>query len=207
MKSWFINISEQYKYFTWTPERTGSTHFTNIISKLGFQSAKIVDNKIVSYEEKVRHNHFCTLSQNHLDYKFIITTRNPYSMVISRAGIPSMENILDIQSELESRINAIVQNLITFPFCCRCFQERKPDYFLRLENLYEDWIKIPFVRTHELNISGELKKLTSIRMNERNNTKDINHWKKYYNKRTADLVYYSFPNNFELFGYTKDSWK
>jgi hypothetical protein len=207
MKSWFINISEQYKYFTWTPERTGSTHFTNIISKLEFQSADIVDGKIISYKENTRHNHFCTLFENHWDYKFIITTRNPYSMVLSMLGVSYMENLSDVQYEIELRIEHILQNPFDSPFCCQCFQNRKPDYFLRLENLYEDWIKIPFVQTHELNISGELKKLTEIRMNEQKNTEDVNYWKKYYNKRIADLVYYNFPNNFELFGYDKDSWK
>ena len=32
-------------------------------------------------------------------------------------------------------------------------------------------------------------------------------WKKFYNKRLADLVYYNFPHHFELFGYDIDSWK
>jgi hypothetical protein len=206
MKSWFVNISEQYKYFTWTPERTGSTHFTNIITKLGFQSADIIDNKIVSYRE-VRHNHFCSLFENHWDYKFIITMRNPYAMMMSRVGATTINDEVDSQSVIELRIENLLQNNITAPICCQCFQQRKPDYFIRLENLYEDWIKIPFVRTHELNLSGELKKLTEVRKNEQVGTEDTNYWKKYYNKRIADLVYYNFPYNFELFGYDKNSWK
>jgi hypothetical protein len=207
MKSWFVNISEKYKYFTWTPERTGSTHFTDIITKLGFQSADIIDNKIISYRDNVRHNHFCSLFENHWYYKFIVTTRNPYSMVISRTGASSMKKNDNLQKEIEIRIENMMQNPVDNPFCCQCFQKRKPDYFIRLENLYEDWIKIPFVNTHELNLSGELEKLTGIRLNEQINTEDTNYWKKYYNKRIADLVYYNFPNNFELFGYDRDSWK
>jgi hypothetical protein len=42
---------------------------------------------------------------------------------------------------------------------------RKPDYVLRVETLYEDYIKIPFVRNSLLNTSGILKDLCSKKMN------------------------------------------
>ena len=34
MKPHFLNISEKYKAFTWTPARTGSTNFTDILNRL-----------------------------------------------------------------------------------------------------------------------------------------------------------------------------
>ena len=207
MKSLFINISEKYKYFTWTPERTGSTHFTKIIDKLGFQSAVIEDNKIISYGNTVRHNHFCILFENHWDYNFLITIRNPYAMTISRVGAPTMEFNDESKKIIRTRVENQFQADWSSFGCCNCFHKRKPDFAIRLENLYEDWIKVPFVQMHGLNISGELKQLTNTRINEQINTEDPNYWKKYYDESLADLVYYNNPETFELFGYDKDSWK
>ena len=209
MKTWFVNISEQYKYFTWTPERTGSTHFTNLLTKLSFQTAVVnEDNKIIEYKNEPTHNHFCQLIDNHMDYKFIITTRNPYAMMMSRTFAFQNLNAELTQKEIEWKLEHYTQTFRTSEIlCCHCFQERKPDYFVRLENLYEDWLKIPFVKNHELYLSGELEKICKTRINEQKNTEDSNYWKKYYNQRLADLVYYNYINNFEFFGYDKNSWK
>ena len=43
-----INISDKYKTFVWTPERTGSNHITNIIRKLGVKTHFFEDDKLVA---------------------------------------------------------------------------------------------------------------------------------------------------------------
>jgi len=206
MKPYFLNISEKYKAFTWTPEKTGSTHFTDILDRLGFQSAYFEDFKLKSFKKSVHHNHSCTFFENHFDYKFIISMRNPYTMMFSQAGGPRMEfdekNTNQIRIRMEDILSQLEPN-----FCCQCFHIRKPDYAIKLENLYEDWIKIPFVAQHELNLSGELKKLTQRKLNHYMNGKEINYWKRFYNQSLADLVYYNHPESFDLFGYDRDSWK
>lgn len=189
------------------PERTGSNHFTKIIDKLGFQSATIEDNKIISYNDKVRHNHFCGFFENHWDYKFLICIRNPYAIAISRSGAPMMEFNDETLKIIRARIENNLQSTYSSFSCCNCFHQRKPDFAIRLEFLYEDWIKVPFVSTHSLNISGELKELTETRINNQKNTEDPNYWKKYYNQSLSDFVYYNNSETFELFGYDKDSWK
>jgi len=207
MRRTIINISEKYKYFAWMPERTGSNHFTKIIDKLGFQSATIEDNKIISYNDKVRHNHFCGFFENHWDYKFLICIRNPYAIAISRSGAPMMEFNDETLKIIRARIENNLQSTYSSFSCCNCFNQRKPDFAIRLEFLYEDWIKVPFVSTHSLNISGELKELTKTRINNQKNTEDPNYWKKYYNQSLSDFVYYNNSETFKLFGYDKDSWK
>jgi len=202
-----MNISDEHKFFTWTPERTGSNHFTNIISKLGFKGVVLENDKITSYLEKPKHNHTCRFFENHLDYKFIISIRNPYSMVISRTGAATIGWDETSKDKVKDAIEGISQNPFEFQECCQCFHIRKPDYIIRQENLYEDWIKIPFVNSHELNLSGELERLTKIRVNNQKNTEDKNYWKKYYTQSSADLVYYSFSSYFEIGGYDKNSWK
>jgi len=208
-----INISEKYKFFCWTPERTGSTHFTTILDKLGFQSAdlNLETKKISNFRTGVRHNHTCNFFENHWDYKFVISVRNPYSMVISRSGINESEFIkyndfTFINQFLKSRVENMMQNPFDIDGCCQCFHERQPDYIIRLEHLYEDWLKLPFVTNHGFNLSGELETLTKIRLNNSIN-EGGDYWKKYYDQSLADLVYYNHPDSFELFGYDKDSWK
>ena len=203
-----INISQKYKFFSWTPQRTGSTHFTNILDKLGFQSADVhlETKKLSNFRAGAQHNHTCILFEGHWDYKFISSIRNPYSMIISQSGIVSENDTNKVKEILVQRVENMMQNPLNFDGGCACFHKRSPDYVIRLEHLYEDWLKLPFVPNHGLNLSGELEKLTKIRLNNsKNNGGD--YWKKYYDQSLADLVYYNHPDWFELFGYDKDSWK
>jgi hypothetical protein len=85
------------------------------------------------------------------------------------------------------------------------FSQRVPDYPVRLENLYEDYSKIPFIVESEYYKSGELKKATTQKVNVSN--EDENLWKEFYTQETADMVYYRMPRYFDLFGYDKNSWK
>jgi hypothetical protein len=207
MKPHFLNISEKYKAFTWTPARTGSTHFTDILNRLGFQSAYFEDKKLIKIQKRVRHNHSCIFFENHFDYKFITSMRNPYSMIISQVGASAVELNEKNNKQIRIRVEHIMQHPLEPDFCCQCFHIREPDYAVRLENLYEDWIKIPFVAEHELNLSGELEKLTQRKLNHGVNTGELDYWKKYYDQSLADLVYYNHPESFDLFGYDRDSWK
>jgi hypothetical protein len=203
-----INISQKYKFFSWAPARTGSTHFTNILEKLGFGCADInlETKKLSNFKLKAEHNHTCIFFENHWDYKFITSMRNPYSMMISRTGIINLDDMEDSNKILKIRMENMTQNPLHFDGGCMCYHERKPDYVIRLEHLYEDWLKLPFVPNHGLNLSGELEKLTKIRLNNSANDGG-DYWKKYYDQALADLVYYNYPDSFELFGYDKDSWK
>lgn len=206
MKDIFLNISDKYKFFTWTAQRTGSTHFTDILDKLGFQSAVVSDGKIVKFLNTVRHNHFCRFFEDHFNYKFLISIRNPYSMIISQTGAAKMNFDNHTLEVVRMRVENMMQNPLDVGGCCQCFHTRIPDYAVRLENLYEDWIKIPFVREHNLYLSGQLEELTKIKKNGFN-LPDENYWKKYYDQSLADLVYYNHPDTFELYGYDRNSWK
>jgi len=203
-----INISQKHKFFSWTNQRTGSTHFTYMLEKFGFGSVDLdLDTmKLSNLKEEVRHNHNCYLFENHLDYKFIVSVRNPYSMMISQSGVMSEKSFSEKKKFAKIRIENLIQNPITDGGCCNCFHQRKPDYFIRLENLYEDWIKVPFVKSHELRFPGELKKQTEIVMNNQPGTEG-DYWKQFYDKSLADSVYYSQPDTFELFGYNRNSWR
>jgi hypothetical protein len=76
---------------------------------------------------------------------------------------------------------------------------------VRVESLYEDYSKIPFIVESDYYKSGELKKMTTQKINVSN--KDEFLWKKFYTQEIADIVYYRMLRYFEMFGYDKDSWK
>lgn len=179
-----------------------------MLERFGFESADVdLDTmKLSNFTDKVRHNHTCILFENHMDYKFIISVRNPYSMMISQSGVAADKVSLDKKELAKIRIENIIQNPVIMDGCCNCFHQRKPDYFIRLENLYEDWLKVPFAKTEELHFPGQLKKQTEIIMNNQPNTGG-EYWKQFYDQSLADSVYYSQPDTFELFGYDRNSWK
>ena len=81
---------------------------------------------------------------------------------------------------------------------------RIPDYSLRSENLYEDYLKIPFIKESKLYSSGILKDLCNKKIHERKIKLSS---EGYFNQRIADLIYYNMVNYFESFNYHKDSWK
>jgi hypothetical protein len=203
-----INISRKHKFFSWTNQRTGSTHFTYMLERFGFESADldVETMKLSNFQEKIRHNHTCFLFENHWNYKFIISVRNPYSMMISQSGVMSDNTSLNRKELAKIRIENYIQNPLHADGCCNCFHQRKPDYFIRLEHLLEDWLKVPFAKSHDLHFPGELEKLINIKMNNQPNTYG-DYWKQFYDQALADSVYYSQPDTFELFGYDKDSWK
>ena len=85
------------------------------------------------------------------------------------------------------------------------FLGKTPKYFLRVENLYHDYIQIPFIRNSKLNKSGLLYELCNKKLNS--NSKNIKSMKEYYTQDMADYIYTNFKHYFDLLGYDKDSWK
>lgn len=147
--------------------------------------------------------HFCQLFPGHEEYKMMVTARNPYRKYVSLyvslwLNRMNDENYIRFDEFLESQ----VQSKINFE--CVTFDKRTPDYFVRLENMYDDYSKIPFVRDSDYFKTGLLWEFCNKKVNESVYEQD---WRDYYNQSSADLVYYSSQNYFRFFGYDKNSWK
>jgi len=151
----YSTISEKHKCFLWLLPRTGSNHMVSIMKNYDFKHYVHYDNKKELYDEKLAANHYCRYFDGHKDYDFISSIRNPYSFEVSMF-----------------RMNKLVENykesfkrFIDGRYFTR-FGEKKPitkfqrvpDFFIRMENLYEDYSKIPFIVNSEYYQSGELKK-------------------------------------------------
>jgi len=190
-----LNISKKNKVFVWTPMSTASRLAWKIFDNFEFSSYN-VNNGGVLLKNSFEHNHFFGLPQNHEEYKLILTCRNPYTR--ATAGIDGLNSREDLIRQLEQQY----QNPLHLRFYS-LLKYRKPDYFLRVENLLEDYLKIPFIRESDFYKSGKMEKLMGD--NPYKNKVYIN--RPIIDKKIADLIYYNNSYYFELLGYDKNSWK
>jgi hypothetical protein len=203
----YVNISLKNNCFVIMPPKTGSIHVTNILKNFDFKLYKEKDSNFKLVFETLIHSHHTNLFTNHNNFKLLLTVRNPYSLMFSYLNFyPKEDSVSTIIDYFENSLQREFYQTNSIWNSYQSFQERAPDYVLRLENLYEDYSKIPFINSSEMFLSGELEKQCKIKKNEKPEIFKRN-WKDYYNQTIADLVYYNFSNYFESFGYNKDSWK
>lgn len=190
-----INISEKNKVVTWTPAHTASRLACKIFDNFDFVSYNVSKGGKI-WKKGFEHNHYIGLPENHLDYELIMTCRNPYtSCTAGFDGAGAQENLIkSLEETYQSDYHINFYNFLKY---------RKPDYFIRVENLLEDYLKVPFIRYSEFYKSGEMEKL--INNNPFKNKVYTN--RPVIDKKLADLIYYNNSYYFELLGYDKNSWK
>jgi hypothetical protein len=203
-----INISQKHKTFLWIWGKCGTTHMKEILKGFDFKYYTLENNTLVLRNTNIVQDHSCNVFPGHENYKLLAAIRNPYAKFFSEFIFTnktekiehSQKNKERYLKDLESRLN---QRLRFMDNCCDFF-DREPDYPVRLENLFEDYSKIPFIIESDYYKSGRLEEKTKVKVNVSN--EDENSWKKFYTQQTADMVYYRMPRYFELFGYDKNSW-
>lgn len=193
-----FNISEKHKAFTWTPPSTASRLSSKVFDNFDFWSYVHSPNTEVDgllFKKSYVHNHLIGLPKNHEDYKIILTCRNPYTRALAGTNNVTTEYFVrSLEDLFQSRYHNNFINLLKL---------RKPDYFIRVENLLEDYKKIPFIYESDFYKSGELEKL--INNNPYKTPAYFN--RPIIDKKAADLIYYSNVYYFDLIGYDKNSWR
>lgn len=200
----FYNISETHKSFLWTPPKTGSHHNIWVFENLNFECWEMsYDRKeINNLTKQILHNHALNLFDGHEEYQLICGARNPLERFFS-AHIYSLfykERNPDL-----SKKNFVKQFVINFYerdspwFQGILFDERTPDYFIRVENLYEDYMKIPFVSESEIAKNGTLKEMCMLKKNSYQQQGLFA--KDYYTQDMIDAVYKKYKKYFDLLGY------
>jgi hypothetical protein len=208
MKS-FVNVSQKHKTILWLWKKCGTEHMTKIMNKYDFKHYKIENDKLILTHNWVEKNHNCNLFIGHENYKILAAVRNPYTRFFSDFTFNRIPQEFAYTEENIEKFRVHIYSIIVhseklFENCID-FEGRTPDYPVRLENLYEDYSKIPFIVESEYYKSGELKKATTQKVNVSNENENL--WKKFYTQETADIVYYRMARYFDLFGYDKNSWK
>jgi hypothetical protein len=208
MKS-YINVSQKHKIILWLWKKCGTEHMTKIMNNYDFKHYKIQGDKLILTHNRIEKNHNCNLFDGHENYKILAAVRNPYTRVFSDYTFNRTPEEFTLTEENKERFRVYVYRIIVhseiFFENCMDFDGRIPDYAVRLENLYEDYSKIPFIVESEYYKSGELKKAVTQKVNVSNEDETL--WKKFYTQEIADIVYYRMPRYFDLFGYDKNSWK
>jgi hypothetical protein len=192
-----LNISKKYSYFIWMPSKCGSTHASIIFKKFDDDFDFV-------------HNHKMELFDGHWGYDLISLQRNPYTRFTSMFnsdyfnGYNKPLSLNEIRTEFNLYLNKIISHNY-FSKEILIYHDRNPDYFIRLEHLFEDYSKIPFVRKTSFYKSGQLEIECSIPKNKTNPSGFS--WQELYTPQTADFVYYNMSLIFDLCNYDKDSWK
>jgi len=203
-----INVSHEHRCFIWLPPKTATTRASGIFEKFGFVTLPLQNGYITrTPNKKFRHNHEMSLFHGSENYKLISTTRNPYSLMACKFKISQSDNSVDKFNQFLKKFfyRRDIDDLYKNQKYREPWDKRIPDYFIRMEYMYEDYLKLPFVKNTELFMSGELEKMCGILVNE--NLINKTPWKDLYDEECADMVYYNFSKHFEVIGYDRNSYK
>lgn len=196
-----INILPDYNYIVWMPAKTGTRHALEVLKRYGLKVFEYEnsENSTPLFNEKTTYVHPCNLHKTYQNFKIICLARNPYARILSYYNFVSLP--------LDDKLmfyNFVYDQCMYVDNSCFRFDDRIPEYFLRLEYLYEDYSKIPFINSSEYFRNGLLEQFCKFKIGKTKREVDL---KDFYDQKTADLVYYNFSHYFELLGYDKESWK
>lgn len=203
-----ITYSEKEKSILLLPAKTGTVHASFIFNHFSFTTDVLEQsNEEVHFSyDSVIHHHSMNIPKRYSSYSIICTARNPYTRLISaynnskNHSLASGKTFIDFEEYFSKNLNDGNPYFVDeFHF------QKKPDYYLRVERLYHDYIQIPFVRNSKLNKSGLLYELCNKKIHVTQKTSKPT--SDYYTQDMADRLYTKYKNYFEILGYDKDSWK
>lgn len=193
-----INISETNKSFLWTPPKTGSMHANIIFSLFSFEyrECNYDRTEISVLDEFPKHTHLLDIFEGHENYTLICTARNPLTMILSSylysplRGSKTVDGFREFFFEEKSKSNTKLNSMRGF--------KRVPDFFLRVENLYEDYKKLPFLENNPFITCGVLEEICNKKININKNHLNITDC---YTKDMIDYVYEINKEYFNLLNY------
>jgi hypothetical protein len=199
-----IVVSDELKYFLWTPPKTASQHAVKVFSFFPFETFICSHDRknITSYENIVLHNHNLNLFDGHENYKLICTARNPLKRIFSAyLFVNRIKNDVSISGFRDFFKQEIEKGNLFWTSGMKDYY-RVPDYFIRQEHLYEDYQKIPFIKDSKLFSCGFLEELCQKKINKSSETKlDI---KECYTEDMIHYVYTEYKDYFDRLGYTTE---
>jgi hypothetical protein len=202
------NISEIHKSFLWSPPKTGSNHVIWVMNNFDFNYYLMTSDrkKIGQKNPETKHHHGRNLFEGHENYKLICTARHPIKRIFSAFIFHTKGNKLSDYSK-EGFIKFFIEQFYGangFYLEGNFFSERIPDYFLRAENLYEDYLNIPFVSESELVRNGKLKEMCKEKKNSYHDESFNIH--DYFTKDIIDAIYERYKEYFLLLNYDPNNF-
>ena len=198
-------MSPKYNTFVWLPPKTGSSTLSWILAYFDFGWYK--------FNEKNNNYEIFRNDLVHLGHSFkippfgnmdlISATRNPYDRMVSyfrmtRLVTEKKSNRNEFELFLQNFFEK-EQNSVMFK-SAEIYNFKVPNYIIKLENLYQDLIEIPFIKNSKLNDCGILEEMC----NKKIKNSFIDGYKdELYTLETKEKVYNHFKKDFELFGYER----
>ena len=200
-----MNVSHENKVIWWALEESGEVEMSKILETYGF----IVENDEFTSKSGLKYDYFATKSDQLPDYKVLCTIKNPYHRVFS-LFLRLENNNLVIKKKflplLREKFNYFVdKSLISNKLVVKpaiflesetpdmkylekwVFEDKIPDYFVRIERFNDDLSKIDFINDFEL-IKGDLNV-------------DLYDYRNMYDYDNAKKVYHLYKKHFFLCDY------
>jgi len=219
-----MNISHKHKIIWWAPERTATKITREIFLNYDFfvHNSKN-DDELSLKQENV--SHLNKIQDQFSEYTLISNVRNPYDRVFSIFLTTFYENIAlekNKHDEIKKAFNNWISNTFESEKLCVklnksnsaknidinyfskwTFKEKKPDFFIRMENLIEDLEKLDFIKSDSTWDSSKIKEI--IENNVFKNNRAIK-FDKMYDIHSAKLIYVYFKSVFNLVLYNPFSF-
>lgn len=189
-------FSEELRYYWFTPMRTGSRSCSKISEFFNFKF----------------HGHSMKISESHENFSVILNVRHPYTRLVSLYNQACFNFgwknnnfeewlIRNLNSEIDYH-QIFIEQLIKKNI------PQKINHFVKLENLENDLLKIPFISREKENLekifNEHIRKNLYENMLEKVGQVEMNPWMSFYNRKLLDLVYDKLRLQFEIFNYNKN---
>jgi hypothetical protein len=205
MKIESYTISEKHKAFVWLPPKCATNFISWVLAYFEFSSIQIdtETNKIhtIRLNQYGHFGHSTFLPPNHEELSFICAVRNPYHRVLSmfQSQFDGQLTVENFEKFINERLTFNSRGPIFNKFS-EILHGRRPNYLIRTENLYEDILKIPFIRDSDLNSSGILKNFCDKKINQ---SYDQLNPEEYLTPRIKEIIQNLCSDHFDLFGYER----
>jgi hypothetical protein len=198
------SFSEKFNSFIWAPMKTASSHSSFVFAHFDFVTVteNLITGAIVNHTaDNINFGHSLQFPPNHTNMSFICTMRHPYYRafsVFARKFLRTLER--PKVQDFETFFHEVIEIDLEFTKTTNMFDSRVPDYVIKSESLYEDYLKIPFVNESKLNKCGILEDICNRRINKGLDTLNPTD---YLTPSVKEKIYRMFQSHFELFGYEK----
>jgi hypothetical protein len=198
------SYSEKYNSFVWTPMKTASSHTSFVLAHFDFITVteNLITGAIINHSsDNINFGHSLQFPPNHSNMNFICSMRHPYYRCFSIFGRRFIDQTKKPEVyEFEKYFHESIETNIEFTRTTNMFDLRVPDFVLRAENLYEDYLKIPFIAESKLKEVGILEDLCKRKVNKGIETLNPEN---YLTPSVKEKIYKMFQSHFDLFGYEK----
>jgi len=143
------------------------------------------------------------------DYKIILSVRNPYARLVSLWNLNKIHTNKYYPFE-EFVDGAIIRKTLNYQFYYHTdFINNLPDYIIHCEKMKDEIMLVPGILENlELLKERIIDNIENNRYADERTSldKSNDYWKIYYNKDLANIIFTDLKEQFEMFGYDKDSW-